>query len=165
MCYWICGARTRLHGHVMRYRCDVVFTLDWFRLVWTSICHSHPLQRDTSSRARRRVREWRHRTTVLLDDAYGATAHLAGGCRTLEKRGGVVRISRACHQCFGSRRRRELFRTYIAEVCILYSTVCVKVHDCKPQLQDSSLSHILDLTRLDTLVAGRVVNVTLQSSC
>ena len=39
---------------------------DWFRLIWASICHNHPLQRSTrstSSRARRRAREWRHRTT------------------------------------------------------------------------------------------------------
>ena len=34
--------------------------------VWASIRHKHPLQRSTrstSSRARRRAREWRHRTT------------------------------------------------------------------------------------------------------
>ena len=66
---------------------------DSFRLIWANICHNHPLQRSTrstSSRARIRARV-SGATTLFLDNTYGATANLAGGCGTHRKR--------ACHQC------------------------------------------------------------------
>ena len=53
---------------------------DWFRL-FGDFCHNHPLQRSTSSRARRRARV-SGVTALFLDNTYVATAHLAGGCGT-----------------------------------------------------------------------------------
>ena len=71
---------TRWAGPTCGYRAS-----DWFRLIWASICHNHPLQRSTrstSSRARRRARVSGATALFLDDTSYGATAHLAGGCGT-----------------------------------------------------------------------------------